>query len=144
MKYLLTLLCLLSAAVPARADLFDFLDFRGWSPRYMYVEDDNMIGHHHYFGVAYYTPQGKSGEGLTARIGLGNHGDKVNIGYSAASSFFAVDIGFSYSWVDADQYNDYDNPIEGLGLELGLRFWVINFVGVHTEETSFVSLGYGF
>jgi len=33
---------------------------------------------------------------------------------------------------------------ELLGLEMGLRFWVIQFIGVHTEETSWVTLAYGF
>ncbi len=144
MKNIPVLLVLICTSLSARADLFDFMEFRGWTPRYIYIEDDNLIGHTHYFGAAYYTPQGKAGEGIGARIGLGNHGERINVGYSAASSFFGVDIGLAYSWVDRDRHNAFQNTIEGLGLEVGLRFWVINIIGHHTEDTSFISLGYGF
>lgn len=144
MKYILTFVVLLSATVNAHADYFDFMEFRGWTPRYMYVDGDNLIGHHHYFGMAFYTPQGKGWEGLSARYGKGTDGNKINVSYSAGSSFFGVDIGFSYAWIDEMPRMKYSQDIHGLGVELGLRMWFANIVAFHAEQTSYISMGYGF
>jgi|GEM_PF-1281335 len=126
-------------------DTFDAnpFDFRGWTPRYAYVDDDNIIGHTHYFGVGYYVRNGAAHEGPTLRAGVGTRGDKLNLTYTDGFSFMHVDFGLSYYFLDDDNPRAV-NEVESLALELGLRFWVIQFIGVHTEETSFVSLAYGF
>ncbi len=150
MKKLL-LLTLLVFAVPAWADfsLDDFslkkmTDMKGWTPRYAYVDDDNLIGHTHYAGVSFFKRQGATHEGPTLRFGLGTKGEKINLSYTSGFSFLGVDIGLSYLFPDEEQRANLRDAVEGLGLELGLRMWVVQLIAIHTEETSYVSLAYGF
>ncbi len=150
MKKLL-LLTLLVFAFPAWADfsLDDFslkkmTDMKGWTPRYAYVDDDNLIGHTHYAGVSFFKRQGATHEGPTLRFGLGTKGEKINLSYTSGFSFLGVDIGLSYLFPDEEQRANFRDAVEGLGLELGLRMWVVQLIAIHTEETSYVSLAYGF
>ncbi len=126
-------------------DTFDAnpFDFRGWTPRYAYVVSDNMIGDNHYVGAGYYVRKGAAHEGPTLRGGFGTRGDKINLTYTDGFSFMHVDFGLSYYFLDDDNPRAA-NEVEALAIELGLRFWVFQIIGVHTEETSFVSLAYGF
>ena len=53
-------------------------------------------------------------------------------------------MGLSYLIPDQSNPRNFDQEIEGLGLEIGLRLWVVQLIGIHTEETSYVELAYGF
>ncbi|MDX1453731.1 MAG: hypothetical protein R3183_14355 [Oleiphilaceae bacterium] len=121
----------------------DPFNMRGLSPRYAYVHDENLIGHTHYGGIAYFERHGAAWEGPSLRAGFGSRGEKINLAYTDGFSFFQVDLGLSYYFLDSDNPRDLEE-LELLGLELGLRMWVVQIIGVHTEETSFVSLAFGF
>ena len=108
------------------------------------MPDDNLIDETHYFGVSYFKRQGAAFEGPTARIGVGKEGEKIHIGYTSASSFFGVDMGLSYNFFDSDNNRKPDSGIGGLSVELGLRLWVVQFIMQNSEDTSYVSLGFGF
>jgi len=123
---------------------FAELEAKGWTPRYIYVTDDNLIGHTHYFGVSYFKRQGAAFEGPTARFGLGTEGEKINLGYTSGSSFFSVDMGLSYNFLDSDNPRKHDSGLGGLSAELGLRFWAVQIIMQNSEDTSYVSLGFGF
>ena len=123
---------------------FAEFEVEGWTPRYIYVADDNLIGDTHYFGVSYFKRQGAAFEGPTARIGVGKEGEKVNLGYTSASSFFGVDMGLSYNFLDSDNNRKHDSGLGGLSVELGLRIWVVQIIMQNSEDTSYVSLGFGF
>jgi len=151
MKKILLVLLLAVFSVPAWAEfsLDDFslkkiTDMKGWTPRYAYVSDDNLIGHTHYAGVSFFKRQGAAHEGPTLRFGLGTKGEKINLSYTSGFSFLGVDIGLSYLFPDKEQRVNFRDAVEGLGLELGLRMWVVQLIAIHTEETSYVSLAYGF
>lgn len=152
MKKLL-LICILSAfSFSASAEfgldklsLKKITDMKGWTPRYAYVSDDNLLGHTHYAGVSFFKRQGAIHEGPTLRIGLGTRGEKINLSYTSGFSFVGVDIGLSYLFSDRlERRARFTDAREGLGLELGLRLWVVQVIGIHTEETSYISLAYGF
>jgi hypothetical protein len=123
---------------------FAEFEVEGWTPRYTYVLEDNLIGNTHYFGVSYFKRQGAAFDGPTARIGVGKKGEKINIGYTSASSFFGVDMGLSYNFLDSNNSRQHESGIGGLSVELGLRFWVVQFIMQNSEDTSYVSLGLGF
>ncbi len=123
----------------------DPFNMKGLTPRYAYVHDENLIGHAHYGGIAYFAKHGAAWEGPSLRAGIGTQGEKINIAYTDGFSFFQVDLGLSYYFLNRD--NPRSRKLEGvelLGFELGLRMWVVQVIGVHTEETSFVSLAFGF
>jgi len=141
--FLVTLLSISNASAEEGGWDWDLFDGEGWTPRYAYLSDDNFIGHAHYAGLAYYQKKGAEQSGMSFRYGFGKKGDKVNIAYTNSFSFMAVDFGLSYHFLDDDNRISLDGS-ELLGLEMGLRFWVIQFIGVHTEETSWVTLAYGF
>lgn len=152
MNKLLTFAFLIFLALPLHAEesWFDSVDLDpfdgdGWTPRYMYLDNDNLIGYSHYTGLSYYKKAGAESEGVTMRGAFGNKGEKINLAYSNSFSFMSVDFGLSYYFLNADNERKRDlEGIELLSLEMGLRFWVINFVGSVTETTSFITLGYGF
>ncbi|MFV1873588.1 MAG: hypothetical protein ACMZ64_09730 [Oleiphilus sp.] len=151
MNKLLLLFLLIFSALPVSADfsLDDFdlkkvTDLKGWTPRYAFIVDDNMIGKTHYAGISFFKRQGAAYEGPTARMGFGDRGEKVNLSYTSGFSFMAVDIGLSYIIPDKIKRQDFTDGVEGIGIELGLRFWVVQLIALHTEETSYVSLAYGF
>ncbi len=121
----------------------DPFNMKGLTPRYAYIDDENLIGHAHYGGIAYFERYGAAWEGPSLRAGFGNRGEKINLAYTDGSSFFQVDLGLSYYFLDADNPRKLEG-LELLALELGLRIWVFQVIGVHSEETSFVSIGYGF
>jgi hypothetical protein len=121
----------------------DFFDGRGWTPRYAYLDDDNIIGYAHYAGLAYYQRAGSSLSGMAFRYGHGTRGHKYNIAYSNSFGFMSVDFGLSYHVLDDDNPRDLED-LELLGLEMGLRFWVVQIIATHTEDTSFATLAYGF
>lgn len=123
---------------------FAEFEVEGWTPRYTYVDDDNLLGDTHYFGVSYFKRDGAAFEGPTARVGVGKGGEKINLGYTSGSSFFAVDMGFSYNFLDSDNNRKHESGLGGLSVELGLRIWVVQFIMQNSEDTSYVSLGYGF
>jgi len=123
---------------------FAEFEVEGWTPRYTYVSDDNLIGNTHYFGVSYFKRQGAGFEGPTARIGVGKDGEKVNLAYTSASSFFGVDMGLSYNFLDSGNPRKHDSGLGGLSVELGLRIWVVQIIMQNSEDTSYVSLGFGF
>lgn len=119
-------------------------DREGWTPRYAYVVDDNLIGRTHYMGMSFFKRQGAAHEGITLRGGFGHFGEKINLSYSSGFSLMGVDFGLSYMALDKKNLRQHDNEIEGLGLELGLRFWVVQVIALHLDQTSYVSLAYGF
>lgn len=119
-------------------------EVEGWTPRYSYIPDDNLIGEAHYAGVSYFKRQGAAFEGPTARIGVGKRGEKINIGYTSASSFFGVDMGLTYNFLDEDNPRQHSSGISGLSLELGIRLWVVQFIMQNSEDTSFIELAFGF
>ncbi|MFT7372097.1 MAG: YD repeat-containing protein [Oleiphilaceae bacterium] len=123
-----------------------FAEFKaeGWTPRYTYFEDDNLIGEAHYVGVSYFKRQGAAFEGPTARIGVGKGGEKINLGYTSGSEFFGVDVGFSYNFLNSNNPRKPSSGLGGLGVEVGLRLWVVQFIMQNTEDTSYISLGFGF
>lgn len=136
---------------PGFFDQFEFendsdpFNMKGLTPRYAYIDDENLIGHAHYGGIAYFARHGAAWEGPSLRAGIGNGGEKINIAYTDGFSFFQVDLGLSYYFLNRDNPRSRDlEGVELLGIELGLRMWVVQVIGVHTEETSFVSLGFGF
>ena len=147
MKKLL-LLCMFSLlALPVSAEfslddlsLKKITDLKGWTPRYAYIVDDNIIGRTHYAGISYFKRQGAVYEGPTLRAGLGKRGEKVNLSYTSGFSFMAL----SYLLPDKNKRRNVADNLEGLGIELGIRFWVVQFIAIHTEKTSYISLGYGF
>lgn len=146
---LLCLLTLCALPVSAEFSLDDFdlkkvTDLKGWTPRYVLLTDDNMIGRTHYAGVSYFKREGAAYEGPTLRIGFGDRGEKVNLGWTSGFSFMAVDFGLSYVVPDKIKRQNISDGLEGIGLELGLRFWVVQLIALHMERTSYVSLGYGF
>ena len=116
----------------------------GWTPRYVYIEDDNLLGRTHYFGVSYFERVGAEFSGSTVRFGLGKRGNRINIGYTDGFSLMSVDFGLTYSFLEEGHSREYKTAIEGLGIELGLRFWVVQLIATHMEKQSFVSLAYGF
>jgi hypothetical protein len=119
-------------------------DMKGWTPRYAYVSDDNLIGHTHYAGVSFFKREGAVHEGPTLRFGLGTRGEKINLAFTSGFSFLGVDIGLSYLFPDKEQRANFRDAVEGLGLELGLRMWVVQVIAIHTDQTSYISLAYGF
>lgn len=121
----------------------DPFDMKGFTPRYAYLDNDNFIGYAHYVGLSYFQKAGAESEGLTFRTAFGTQGKKYNLSYSNAFSFMSVDFGLSWYQLDKDNPRKLKDE-ELLGLEMGLRFWVVQIVGVHTENTSFITLGYGF
>jgi len=146
---LFVLISLSSTAALAEFNLDDFqlrqiYDLEGWTPRYAYVVDDNYIGRTHYAGISYFKRQGAAYEGPTVRVGFGKRGEKINLSYTSGFSFMGVDMGLSYLILNKDNPREYGESIEGLGLELGLRLWVVQVIALHTEESSYVSLAYGF
>lgn len=151
MKKILLMLILVLSSAPSWADfslddltLKKITDMKGWTPRYAYVSDDNLIGHTHYAGVSFFKRQGAAHEGPTLRFGLGTRGEKINLAYTSGFSFLGVDIGLSYLFPDKNQPANFRDAVEGLGLELGLRMWVVQLIAIHTDQTSYVSLAYGF
>tara|TARA_R110002072_G_scaffold90500_10_gene202537 strand:+ start:14456 stop:14932 length:477 start_codon:yes stop_codon:yes gene_type:complete len=143
------LLSLLALPVTAEFSLDDLslkkiTDLKGWTPRYAYVTDDNLIGKTHYLGVSYFKRQGAAYEGPTLRAGFGDRGEKVNLSYTSGFSFMSVDMGLSYIVPDKKIRGNFAESLEGLGLELGLRLWVVQLIAIHTEKTSYVELAYGF
>lgn len=122
---------------------WDLFDGEGWTPRYAYLDNDNVLGYVHYAGMAYYHKAGKQMSGAVFRYGHGTKGKKFNVAYSNSFSFMSVDFGFSWHIVDA-QYDRGMKGIEQLGLEMGLRFWVVQIIATHTEDYSWATLGYGF
>lgn len=116
----------------------------GWTPRYVFLPDDNMIGRAHYFGVSYFKRLGGEFRGPTVRTGIGEHGEKLNVSWSNGTSFVAVDMGLTYNFLDSDSPRQLDSGLDGLSIELGLRLWVVQLIAQHSQGTSFVSLGYGF
>ncbi len=150
MKHILIFLVVLLFAPfsVAESSFFDDLDldpfdFEGLTPRYAYVHDENLIGHMHYVGASYYTRVGAAHEGPTLRAGFGKDGEKINLAYTDGFSFMHVDFGLSYYFLNTDNERDLEG-VELLALELGVRFWVVQIIGMHSEETSYVSLGFGF
>jgi len=121
----------------------DPFNMKGFSPRYAYLDFDNLIGYAHYFGVSYFQKAGAESEGVTVRTGQGTMGEKFNLSYTNSFSFMSVDFGLSYYHLDDDNFRQFDDE-ELLGIELGLRLWVVQVIGVHMENTSFVTLAYGF
>lgn len=121
----------------------DPFDMKGFTPRYAYLDDDNFIGYAHYVGLSYFQKAGAESEGVTFRTAFGTRGKKYNLAYSNAFSFMSVDFGLSYYDLDSDNPRKLEYE-ELLGVEMGLRFWVVQIVGVLTENSSFVTLGYGF
>ena len=151
MKKIIIFFLLSCLAFPVLADfslddlsLKKITDMKGWTPRYAYVTDDNLIGKTHYLGVSYYKKQGAAHEGPTLRVGLGDRGEKINLSYTSGFSFMSVDMGLSYLLPDQNNPRNFDQEIEGLGIEIGLRLWVVQLIGIHTEKTSYVELAYGF
>tara|TARA_R110002167_G_scaffold25824_3_gene89221 strand:- start:3731 stop:4207 length:477 start_codon:yes stop_codon:yes gene_type:complete len=151
MKKLLFLCMFSLLALPASADfslddlsLKKITDLKGWTPRYAYVVDDNVLGRTHYTGISYFKRQGAIYEGPTLRAGLGKRGEKINLSYTSGFSFMSVDMGLSYILPDKSKRRNIADNLEGLGIELGLRMWVVQLIAIHTEKTSYVSLGYGF
>ncbi|TNC80586.1 MAG: hypothetical protein C9356_13610 [Oleiphilus sp.] len=122
---------------------WDPFNMKGITPRYAYLDYDNFIGYGHYVGLSYFKKSGAESEGVTFRTGLGTMGKKYNLAYSNSFSFMHVDFGLSYYDLDSDNYRPL-NYEELLGIELGLRMWVVQIIGVHTENTSFITLAYGF
>lgn len=149
-KILLTcVVLLLSFSASAELSIDDFelkkvTDLKGWTPRYAFVLDDNLIGHYHYAGVSFFKRDGAEFNGPTLRAGLGQRGEKINLAYTSGFTFMAVDMGLSYVVPDKNDRQNVADNIEGIGLELGLRFWVVQLVAIHMEKGSYVSLGYGF
>ncbi|MFT6122547.1 MAG: hypothetical protein ACJASG_001070 [Oleiphilaceae bacterium] len=125
-------------------NVFAEFEVEGWTPRYTFVADDNLIGKAHYFGVSYFDRQGAAFEGPTARVGVGANGEKINLAYTSGSSFFGVDMGFSYNFLDSDNPRKHDSGLGGLSVEVGLRIWVVQFIMQNSEDTSYISLGFGF
>jgi len=123
---------------------FAEFEIKGWTPRYIYVDGDNLIGHTHYFGASYFKRQGAAFEGPTMRFGLGTKGEKINVGYTSGSSFFSVDMGLSYNFLDSDNPRKHGSGLGGLSVELGLRIWAVQIIMQNSEDTSYVALGYGF
>jgi hypothetical protein len=119
-------------------------DMEGWTPRYVYVVDDNLIGRTHYMGMSFFKRQGAAHEGVTLRGGFGHYGEKINLSYTSGFSLMGVDMGLSYMVLDKSNLRQHDNEVQGLGLELGLRFWGVQVIAIHLDENSYVSLGYGF
>jgi hypothetical protein len=146
MKKILLLVLISLCSLNARAEFnlgFDY-EFEGWTPRYVYMPDDNLIGETHYAGVSYFKRSGSAFEGPTLRYGMGKDGGKVNIAYTDAFSFLAVDFGLSYTFLDEDNPREYEDDSDAIGIELGLRLWVVQIIAVHSDYSSYVSLGYGF
>lgn len=151
MKKILLLCLFYLVAFPALAEfsiddlsLKKITDLKGWTPRYAYVVDDNLIGRTHYAGISYFKGQGAAYEGPTLRVGFGKRGEKFNLSYTSGFSFIGVDIGLSYILPNKSKRANIADNLEGLGLELGLRMWVVQLIAIHTEKTSNVSLAYGF
>jgi len=119
-------------------------DMEGWTPRYAFIRDDNFLGRTHYTGVSFFKRDGAEYSGPTLRVGFGDHGERVNLSYTSGFSFMSVDMGFSYMFVNKGYRTEFKDPIEGIGAELGLRLWVIQIIARVSEETSYVSLAYGF
>ena len=119
-------------------------DMEGWTPRYVYVVDDQLLGRTHYMGMSFFKRQGAAHEGVTLRGGFGHFGEKINLSYTSGFSFMGVDMGLSYFIMDKDFHRQHDNELQGLGLELGLRLWVVQIIAVHLDEYSYATLGYGF
>jgi len=150
---LLILISLSPLTAYAEFSLDDFnlkqiYDLEGWTPRYAYVVDDNYIGRTHYAGISFFKRQGAAHEGPTFRVGFGQHGEKINLSYTSGFSFMGVDMGVSYLVLNQDNDRRGDASLagfsEGLGLELGLRIWVVQIIALQLEESSYVSLAYGF
>jgi len=123
-------------------------DLEGWTPRYAYVVDDNYIGRTHYAGISFFKRQGAAHEGPTLRVGFGKYGEKINLSYTSGFAFMGVDMGLSYLVLNKDNDRRGDESFagfsEGLGLELGLRLWVVQVIALQLEKSSYVSLAYGF
>jgi len=123
---------------------WDLFDGNGWTPRYAYLDNDNVLGYVHYAGMAYYNKRGAQHSGAVFRYGHGTKGYKLNAAYSNSFSLMSVDFGFSWHVVDGEHNARGFDGIEQLGLEMGLRFWVVQIVATHTEDYSWATLGYGF
>ena len=121
----------------------DPFNMKGFTPRYAYLDYDNFIGYGHYFGLSYFKKAGAESEGITFRTGQGTKGEKFNLAYTNSFSFMSVDFGLSYYNLDSDNFRKLDYE-ELLAIEMGLRLWVVQIIGVHTENTSFITLAYGF
>ncbi len=119
-------------------------DMEGWTPRYAYVVDDKLLGRTHYMGMSFLKRQGAAHEGLTLRGGFGHYGEKINLSLTSGFSFMSVDMGLSYMLLDKSNPRQHDNEFQGLGIELGLRMWVVQILALHLDEYSYVSLAYGF
>ncbi len=119
-------------------------DMAGWTPRYSYVVDDKLIGRTHYIGFSFLKRQGAAHEGITLRGGFGHYGEKINLSLTSGFSFLGVDMGLSYMVLNKNNPRQHEHELEGIGLELGLRLWVVQVIALHMDETSYVSLAYGF
>tara|TARA_R110001592_G_scaffold288331_2_gene557333 strand:- start:1169 stop:1645 length:477 start_codon:yes stop_codon:yes gene_type:complete len=151
MKKILLICIFYFVALPASAEfslddlnLKKITDLKGWTPRYALVMDDNLIGRTHYAGIAYFKRQGAEYKGPTLRAGFGANGEKINLSYTSGFSFMSVDMGLSYIIPDKNKRRNFAENLEGVGIELGLRMWVVQLIAIHTEKTSYVSLAYGF
>lgn len=122
----------------------DPFDLEGLTPRYSFMRDDNLMGRVHYVGMSYFRKRGVISDGITARVGLGDLGTKINLAYTNTFSFFGIDFGLSYTFLDEDNRREYDGHIQGLSAELGARMWVFQVIAVQMEEFSYVKLAYGF
>ncbi len=119
-------------------------DMEGWTPRYSYVVDDNLIGRTHYMGFSFLKRQGAAHEGLTLRGGFGHYGEKLNLAYTSGFSLIGVDFGLSYLWLDKSNPRQHDSELKGLGLELDLRFWFVQVQVMQLSSMSYINLAYGF
>lgn len=122
----------------------DLFDLEGLTPRYAYMVDDKYLGKMHYVGMSYFRKRGVISDGLTGRVGLGDHGTRVNISYTNTFSFFGVDIGLSYNILEDNHPLDHGGGINGLTAELGARMWVVQAIASHGNGYSYIKLAYGF
>jgi len=158
MKKILLFTLIILSSLNARAE-FDFgldnfslddlslkrlTDMEGWTPRYAFLRDDVFVGKTHYAGVSFFKKSGAEYSGPTFRVGFGEHGERVNLAYTSGFSFMSVDMGLSYMFINKGYKTEFDNPIEGIGLELGLRLWVVQLIMRQSERMSYVALAYGF
>ncbi len=113
-------------------------------PRASYLYEDELLGDHSYLGLAYLTAGRNNYQGPSIRYAKGPLGEKYNLSYTAGVSIFGYDLGVSYIKQNEDAVPAFNGKREGPALEINMRLTAGFFSMTVTEETSYITSGYGF
>ena len=121
-------------------------------PRLVYVEpssslsnsSESLLGRYLYMGVIFADDNPQGFGGATIKLGWGQTGKKLNIGYMAGNRAMSIEAGFSYIKQDDDATLFINPEHKGYAFEAAFRLNAFSVIGVFGKENTSVELGIGF